>query len=150
MNNALNDLQNYKSFVAGCVSDVSDFDSIKKLSDFAISEFQNGTGRGEIDIWINNAGKSQPNLGPLKNVEPDEIASVINTNLIGSLYCTKVAINVMEGQEHGGHIFLMDGAGSNGMVINNTSVIMLYINLDFRLHQVLHVMGFLKRGFHNY
>ena len=116
MNQALNELQHEKSFVAGCVSDVSDFDSIKKLSDFAISEFKNGTGRGEIDIWINNAGRSQTNLGPLKNVEPDEIVSVINTNLIGSLYCTKVSINVMEAQEHGGHIFLMDGAGSNGMV----------------------------------
>ncbi len=40
----------------------------------------------------------------------------MQTNLLGTLLGFKAAMLVMAGQDKGGHIFNMDGAGSNGMV----------------------------------
>ncbi len=42
--------------------------------------------------------------------------TVVQTNLLGTLLGFKAAMIVMAGQDKGGHIFNMDGAGSNGMV----------------------------------
>lgn len=46
---------------------------------------------------------------------PEQIQAVVNTNLLGSLLCTRTALRRMAGQEHGGHIFNMDGAGADGL-----------------------------------
>lgn len=38
---------------------------------------------------------------------------IVNTNLLGSLLCTRHAINLMENQCSGGHVFNTEGAGSD-------------------------------------
>lgn len=55
--------------------------------------------------------------GPQSFLEasPDQIQTVVATNLVGSLLCTRVALRRMAGQARGGHIFMMDGAGSDGL-----------------------------------
>ena len=108
--------KNNSAVVSACTADVTSYESVLNLVSYSISFFKEHTGRAVIDIWINNAGISQAPLLPLADTDADTIQSIVNTNLVGSLFCTKVAINQMKQQEEGGHVFLMDGAGSNGMV----------------------------------
>ncbi len=46
---------------------------------------------------------------------PEQIQTVVSTNLLGSLLCTRAALRRMAGQQTGGHIFNMDGAGADGL-----------------------------------
>jgi chlorophyll(ide) b reductase len=39
---------------------------------------------------------------------------VVKTNLLGTLLCSREAARLMLGQQLGGHIFIMDGAGADG------------------------------------
>lgn len=93
--------------VIGIPCDVSNVEDVKMLADFAVREF------GSIDIWINNAGMNK-GFRPLLQFTDEDISQIVSTNLIGSLICTKEAMQVMKLQEKGGHIFNMDGAGSGG------------------------------------
>jgi chlorophyll(ide) b reductase len=38
----------------------------------------------------------------------------VKTNLLGTLLCSREAARLMLGQQLGGHIFIMDGAGADG------------------------------------
>ncbi len=49
------------------------------------------------------------------DAEPEQIQTVVTTNLMGSLLCTRAALRRMAGQKRGGHIFMMDGAGADGL-----------------------------------
>mmetsp|Transcript_10474 Transcript_10474/g.29783 ORF Transcript_10474/g.29783 Transcript_10474/m.29783 type:complete len:549 (-) Transcript_10474:166-1812(-) len=69
---------------------------------------------GDIDVWINNAANSGSYKSFLE-FSDQQMASVVRTNLLGSLYCMKAAFQAMKGQRGGGHIFNMDGAGADGM-----------------------------------
>lgn len=51
-----------------------------------------------------------------------EILQIVSTNLIGSILCTRGAMDVMSRQHNGGHIFNMDGAGSGGSSTPLTAV----------------------------
>jgi NAD(P)-dependent dehydrogenase (short-subunit alcohol dehydrogenase family) len=46
--------------------------------------------------------------------EPETIEAVVKTNLLGTLLCSREAARLMLGQQLGGHIFIMDGAGADG------------------------------------
>ena len=46
---------------------------------------------------------------------PQQLQRVVSTNMTGTLLCTRAAMQVMQKQEGGGHIFNMDGAGADGM-----------------------------------
>ena len=45
---------------------------------------------------------------------PEQLTQVVGTNLRGSLLCMRAALKLMAGQDRGGHIFTMDGAGADG------------------------------------
>ncbi len=49
----------------------------------------------------------------LLDMAPERIARVVQTNLLGSLLCTRAAARAMAAAG-GGHIFNMDGAGADG------------------------------------
>ncbi len=68
---------------------------------------------GKVDIWINNAGINQPDIH-LWEVPPEDLHSVISTNLIGTIYGSQVAMQGMLRQQNGS-IFNMEGFGSNDM-----------------------------------
>uniref|UniRef100_A0A0E0JFV5 chlorophyll(ide) b reductase n=1 Tax=Oryza punctata TaxID=4537 RepID=A0A0E0JFV5_ORYPU len=101
--------------VVGTSCDVCKPEDVKKLVNFAKDEL------GSIDIWINNAGTNK-GFRPLVNFSDEDISQIVSTNLVGSLLCTREAMNVMQYQEKGGHIFNMDGAGSGGSSTPLTAV----------------------------
>ncbi len=69
---------------------------------------------GKIDIWINNAGISQQN-NTLWGLSADDTDNVVQTNLMGTIYGSQVAMQGMLKQEEG-RIYNMEGFGSNDMM----------------------------------
>jgi len=67
---------------------------------------------GKVDIWINNAGYSAPQMS-LQELPPSEAQAVIETNLLGTVYGARVAMSGMLEQGFGG-IYNMEGLGSDG------------------------------------
>ncbi|KAM3394949.1 putative chlorophyll(ide) b reductase NYC1, chloroplastic [Capsicum chinense] len=101
--------------VAGMACDVSEPVDVIKLGKFAADEL------GYIDIWVNNAGTNK-GFRPLLQFTDNDIQEIVSTNLIGSILCTKEAIQIMKTQCKGGHVFNMDGAGSGGSSTPLTAV----------------------------
>ncbi|CAN4124195.1 unnamed protein product [Withania somnifera] len=101
--------------VVGIACDVSEPVDVRKLGKFAADEL------GYIDIWVNNAGTNK-GFRPLLQFTDNDIQEIVSTNLIGSILCTKEAIQIMEIQSKGGHVFNMDGAGSGGSSTPLTAV----------------------------
>jgi len=98
---------------------IANEEHLKSLADFAQEKL------GRIDYWINNAGCSQSKNSPLTETDTNEIKEIIDTNSFGTLIATKIALIAISKQEaitpnsKKGHIFIMDGAGSNGMSTPN-------------------------------
>ena len=55
--------------------------------------------KGGISALVNNAGINQPNL--LMSATDDEIDTMIRTNLLGTMYCTRAVIPIMLRQRGG-------------------------------------------------
>lgn len=87
--------------------DVSDLAQLTALWDATVDHF------GKIDIWINNAGISI-NRVALWDQDPQAVRDLINTNLLGVIYGSQVALRGML-KQGGGAIYNMEGFGSNGM-----------------------------------
>ncbi|KAG2718466.1 hypothetical protein I3760_03G221900 [Carya illinoinensis] len=101
--------------VVGIPCNVCAPDDVQKLANFAVHEL------GSINIWINNAGMNK-GFRPLLQFSDEDIRQIVSTNLVGSLLCTREAMQVMKNQYKGGHIFNMDGAGSGGSSTPLTAV----------------------------
>jgi chlorophyll(ide) b reductase len=88
--------------------DVSDAKSVEKLGAFAKKNL------GNIGYWVNNAGVNGGRRA-LKDVPISQVELVVKVNLLGSLLCTKVAMDIM-GEQAGltGHIFNTVGSGVKG------------------------------------
>ncbi|MFA9564991.1 MAG: SDR family oxidoreductase [Acidimicrobiales bacterium] len=91
--------------VGGCPVDVTDIDQLRALWSATVDRF------GQVDIWINNAGASARRM-PLWEQSAADIATVVDTNLTGSLLASKVALEGMVAQGHGA-LWNMEGFGSN-------------------------------------
>lgn len=88
--------------------DVSDAESVKKLGAFAQENL------GTIGYWINNAGVNGGRRA-LMDVPIDQVELVVKVNLLGTLFCTKEAMNIMAKQSGvTGHIFNTVGSGVKG------------------------------------
>jgi NAD(P)-dependent dehydrogenase (short-subunit alcohol dehydrogenase family) len=94
--------------------DVTDFSQIRQLWDRAAEVF------GTVDIWINNAGMANPSTA-FHTLDDRTIRSVVETNLIGTMYGSKVALEGMTAQNHGA-IYNFEGYGSNGGIMFGLSV----------------------------
>lgn len=92
--------------VAGQPCDVNDYAQVEALWAAAAARF------GAVDIWINNAGLANT-LTPLWELDPALMRAVVETNLLGTLYGCKVAINGFIQQGYGS-LFNMEGFGSRG------------------------------------
>lgn len=69
-----------------CVAaDVSNYDDCKNFIDSTIAKF------GGIDVLINNAGISM--RAELKDADADVFKKVMDINYLGTVYCTKLALN---------------------------------------------------------
>ena len=90
--------------LGGFVCDVQHFDQLQDLWLHARERF------GSIDIWINNAGISNYLHMPW-DLPPDEMRCVIETNVLGEMYGTKVAMNGFLEQGYGA-LYNMEGMGA--------------------------------------
>jgi NAD(P)-dependent dehydrogenase (short-subunit alcohol dehydrogenase family) len=88
--------------------DVTDIDSVSELWDAAVAAF------GEVDYWINNAGRNNPKA-TLDKIDWAETQATIDTNLLGVLRGSIVAYRGML-RQGSGWIFNMEGFGSEGMI----------------------------------
>lgn len=86
--------------------DVSDFEQIMALWDASKEHF------GQVDIWINNAGIAHP-LMDIREMSPAQVAGVIETNLLGAIYGSQVALTGMMTQGSGS-IYITSGHGGTG------------------------------------
>ena len=66
---------------------------------------------GGIDIWINNAGVNQP-MKPVWELSESEINAIVDIDLRGALFGSKLAMEYMIKQGHGA-IYNLEGYGSN-------------------------------------
>lgn len=66
--------------------------------------------RGAVDVLVNNAGHSSPHR-KLLSTPPEEIASVINSNLVGTIYCTQAVMPAMVERDSGTIINVSSLAG---------------------------------------
>lgn len=94
--------------VAGQPCDVTDVKQVAALWEGAKKLY------GRVDIWINNAGITNPTR-LLWEVDPSDINSVITTNITGVIYGTQIALKGMISQR-GGQIYNMEGFGSGDMM----------------------------------
>lgn len=49
------------------------------------------------------------------DLSPEQLQTVVQTNLTGTLLGTRAALRVMSQQQGGGHVFNIDGAGADGL-----------------------------------
>lgn len=68
--------------------DVSDFSAVQKMVDDVHEKY------GRIDVLVNNAGHSSHNRR-LLNTTPEETRSVVDSNLIGTFFCTQAVVPTM-------------------------------------------------------
>ena len=107
---------NPRATVRGMAVDVSDSNSVESLAEHAVKEL------GSVELWVNNAGRSQSKKSKLRDTPADMIEGVIRTNLLGTIYGCRAALRAVgqlqngESGDLGGslHIFNVDGQGSTG------------------------------------
>jgi NAD(P)-dependent dehydrogenase (short-subunit alcohol dehydrogenase family) len=92
--------------VLGAPCDVRDPAQVQALWQAARERF------GQVDIWINNAGISGPQLS-IWELPAEQAAAVIQTNILGMIYGCQTAVQGMLAQGFGA-IYNMEGMGSNG------------------------------------
>jgi short-subunit dehydrogenase len=95
-----------KELIHGYPCDVTDFIQVQKLWENTQDHF------GRIDIWINNAGMATPMM-KFWELSPDKYADVVQTNIIGTMYGTKVALTGMLAQGYGA-LYNLEGFGARG------------------------------------
>lgn len=94
--------------VAGEPGDVTRLEDNQALWSAAVAAF------GRVDIWINNAGLGHPMLR-IWEMPAEMVHQVVDINLKGLIFGSQVAICGMLAQG-GGHVYNMEGFGSNGRV----------------------------------
>ncbi|MDE0425083.1 MAG: SDR family NAD(P)-dependent oxidoreductase [Candidatus Poribacteria bacterium] len=70
------------------VLEVADYDAVEQMVADVLDKF------GRIDVLVNNAGHSSHHRRIL-NTSPEEMRSVIDSNLIGTFFCTKAVVPAM-------------------------------------------------------
>jgi NAD(P)-dependent dehydrogenase (short-subunit alcohol dehydrogenase family) len=92
----------------GRACDVSALAEVQALWETARERF------GRVDVWINNAGITNPHV-PLAELDEAAVREVVNTNLIGAIHGCQVALRGMR-EQGGGQIYNMEGFGSDGRI----------------------------------
>jgi len=89
------------------VADVTKDDSVRAMVDQTLEAL------GQIDILVNNAGMSV--YGPFIEQNPSDWRAIIETNLMGTLYCTHAVLPSMLERGEGLVINVSSVAGTHGL-----------------------------------
>lgn len=100
--------------VLSVVCDVTNHKMIETLWQSAKNSFEN------VDIWINNAGVNQPDK-PVCELSQEEIDFLLNIDLKGAIYGSKIAFAKMKEQGFG-QIYNVEGYGSNDAMMTGLSL----------------------------
>jgi NAD(P)-dependent dehydrogenase (short-subunit alcohol dehydrogenase family) len=92
--------------------------NVRNMADIKSLWLKSAEKWGSIDIWINNAGQNCPRES-LWDTPDEYIDAVVDTNIKGVMYGSKVAAENMLRQGYG-QIWNMEGLGSNDMIIEQT------------------------------
>lgn len=92
--------------IVGTACDVTKSDDLRALFELTRSSFS------RVDVWINNAGTSSPQVDFIEQA-PEVIAATVQTNLLGTMLGSHVAIEGMRKQGFGA-LYNMEGFGSDG------------------------------------
>jgi len=102
------------SNIAGQAGDVTKPEDHQKLWETAVSAF------GKVDIWVNNAGIGHPLL-KVWELSTEQVNQVVDVDLKGLIFGSQVAIRGML-EQGSGHLYNMEGFGSNGRTMVGLSV----------------------------
>lgn len=86
--------------------DVTNYEQMQNLWDKSAEKF------GKIDVWINNAGISNAYV-PFWEVSPETVKNVTDTNMLGAMNGSHVALKEMI-KQGSGELYNMYGFGSDG------------------------------------
>jgi NAD(P)-dependent dehydrogenase (short-subunit alcohol dehydrogenase family) len=112
--NTLTKNENSKK-ILGLTCDVHDWQQVQMLWDAAVKQFE------QVDIWINNAGVAASDT-PAWEYSPDQIDSVVDTNIKGTMNGACIAVKGMLAQGHGA-IYSLEGLGSdNGRHVKGQTI----------------------------
>ena len=89
--------------VTGKVADVSKDDDVQALLEHAVSKWE------RVHVWVNNAGLSS-GYRLMEDVPPWDISNIVNTNVCGTLYGTRMMMSYF-GSYGGGVILNLTGKG---------------------------------------
>ncbi|WP_420630145.1 SDR family NAD(P)-dependent oxidoreductase [Candidatus Leptofilum sp.] len=92
--------------LVGQAGDVTSPDDHQALWDTAVAKF------GKVDIWINNAGVGHPMIN-VWEIPVEKVHQIVDIDLKGLIFGSQVAIRGML-QQGQGHLYNMEGFGSNG------------------------------------
>ncbi|XP_013110843.1 farnesol dehydrogenase [Stomoxys calcitrans] len=92
--------QEKRSLLTALKCDVSNLESVNKAFDEIITKF------GGVDILVNNAGCIK--TGQMVSMDPQLIQSVLQTNVMGVVYCTQRAFKSLKERNVNGHVVLIN------------------------------------------
>ena len=100
--------------ILGQPGDVTQLEQVQQLWDAARQHF------GRIDIWINNAGLAHRPMN-FRELSPEQIKTVVETNMVGTMYGAKVALTGLLAQGFGS-LYNMEGLGSDGRQVDGLTL----------------------------
>lgn len=106
--------KHHEDNVFGVPCDVSSYEQVQNLWDKSAQRF------GKIDVWINNAGISNAYV-PFWEVKPETVKNVTDTNFLGAMNGSHVAIREMM-KQGSGELYNMYGFGSDGRKADGLTV----------------------------
>ncbi len=107
------ELKNLRNGIIGIKADVTREEELQKVVDLTKEKF------GKLDIWINNAGIWLPHL-PIEKTDWKRTHDLIEVNLFGTVYGSKVALAQMRKQGFGSIVNIISTSALEGK-INETA-----------------------------
>lgn len=92
----------------GCVADVADEDSVRRLV------AQASQAMGGLDVLVNNAGIAGP-TALIEEVQHADLARTLDVNVVGQFLCAKYAVPLLKQSDHAAIVNMSSAAGHLGM-----------------------------------